>query len=189
MPSIALVEANQDKGRYPAPPFCRPRMNVGTPREIKTHENRVAMVPSGVLELTQAGHGVLVEQGAGLGSGIADEEFARAGATLVKTPEEVFEKSDLIVKVKEPLPPEYKRIRKGQTVFTYFHFAADEKLTQAVMRSGITAIAYETIKDFHLLDHDLSQETGELTPTLKVKRNVVHDKFADVVDRVYDTPR
>jgi len=121
-------------------------MIVGIPKEIKTHENRVAMVPSGVLELTQAGHKVLVEQTAGVGSGIADEEFQRAGAETAKTPDEIFAKADMIVKVKEPLPPEYSKIRKGQTVFTYFHFAASRELLDAMVGSGATCLAYETLE-------------------------------------------
>src|SRR5438477_5273809 len=122
-------------------------MIVGVPREIKTDEYRVAMIPVGVEELTRAGHQVLIQSGAGQGSGISDEQYAVHGAEMVSLSEEIWKRSDLIVKVKEPLVNEWPLMRAGQTVFTYFHFAADEQLTQAVMRSGITAIAYETIKD------------------------------------------
>jgi alanine dehydrogenase len=122
-------------------------MIVGVPKEIKTDEYRVAMIPVGVEELTRAGHKVVVQAGAGQGSGIADDDYARHGAEIVTTAEETWQRADLIVKVKEPLPQEWPLMRRGQTVFTYFHFAADEKLTRAVMLSGITAVAYETIRD------------------------------------------
>ena len=122
-------------------------MIVGVPKEVKTDEYRVAMIPVGVEELTRAGHQVLIQSGAGQGSGISDEQYAVHGAEMVSLSEEIWKRSDLIVKVKEPLVNEWPLMRAGQTVFTYFHFAADEELTQAVMRSGITAFAYETIKD------------------------------------------
>ena len=122
---------------------------IGCPKEIKQQENRVALVPSGVYSLTRAGHTVLIEEGAGLGSGITDQEYREAGAELVKTADEVFERSEVIVKVKEPLPAEYEKIRPGQCVFTYFHFAASRELTLAMMESGATCIAYETITDDH----------------------------------------
>src|SRR5438874_2260791 len=122
-------------------------MQVGIPNEIKVHEYRVAMIPVGVEELTRAGHKVLIQAGAGQGSGISDEQYAQNGAEIVSTAEEVWKRSDLIVKVKEPQPVEWPHMRPGQVVFTYFHFAADENLTRAVMNSGITAVAYETIRD------------------------------------------
>jgi alanine dehydrogenase len=122
-------------------------MLVGVPKEIKTDESRVAMIPVGVEELTRAGHQVLIQAGAGQGSGISDEEYARNGAEIVSPAAEVWKRADLVVKVKEPLESEWPLMRNGQIVFTYFHFAADEKLTRAVMASGITAVAYETIKD------------------------------------------
>src|SRR5262249_5483034 len=115
--------------------------------EIKTDEYRVAMIPVGVEELTKAGHKVLIQAGAGQGSGISDEQYAANGAEIVADGAVIWKRADLIVKVKEPLPEEWPHLRNGQMVFTYFHFAADEKLTQAVMKSGITAIAYETIRD------------------------------------------
>src|SRR5262245_14269614 len=120
---------------------------VGVPKEIKTDEYRVAMIPVGVEELPRAGHRVLIQAGAGQGSGISDQQYADNGAEIVATAEEVWRRADLVVKVKEPLPQEWPLLRRGQVVFTYFHFAADEALTHAVMKSGITAIAYETIKD------------------------------------------
>lgn len=122
-------------------------MIVGVPKEVKADEYRVAMIPAGVEELTHAGHTVLIQTGAGAGSGIADDDYARHGAEIVPAAADVWSRADLIVKVKEPLPTEWPLMRAGQTVFTYFHFAADEHLTRAVMASGITAIAYETIQD------------------------------------------
>ncbi|MEM7163906.1 MAG: alanine dehydrogenase [Planctomycetota bacterium] len=122
---------------------------IGVPREIKQQENRVALVPSGVYSLTRAGHTVLIEQSAGQGSGISEQEYRDAGAEIVKTADEVFERAEIIVKVKEPLAQEYGKIRPGQCVFTYFHFAASRDLTLAMMESGATCIAYETITDDH----------------------------------------
>src|SRR5438128_3410073 len=122
-------------------------MIVGVPKEIKTDEYRVAMIPVGVEELTRGGHKVLIQAGAGQGSGIADQQYADNGAEIVADSVTIWKRADMIVKVKEPLPAEYAEMRQGQIVFTYFHFAADEKLTQAVIKSGCTAIAYETIKD------------------------------------------
>jgi alanine dehydrogenase len=122
-------------------------MIIGVPKEIKADEYRVAMIPVGAEELSRCGHKVLIQSGAGLGSGISDEEYAGNGAEIVADPVAIWHRADLIVKVKEPLPEEWPLMHPGQMVFTYFHFAADEPLTRAVMRSGITAIAYETIKD------------------------------------------
>jgi alanine dehydrogenase len=122
-------------------------MLVGVPKEIKADEYRVAMIPVGVEELTQAGHRVLIEAGAGQGSGISDQHYSDNGAEIVSDSAEVWRRADLIVKVKEPLPAEWSRMQPGQMVFTYFHFAADETLTRAVLASGISAIAYETIRD------------------------------------------
>lgn len=122
-------------------------MIVGVPKEIKSDEYRVAMLPVGVEELTRRGHRVVVEQGAGLGSGLADEDYTAAGAELVPTAEAVFGEADMIVKVKEPQPAEWELMRDGQIVFTYFHFAADRTLTEAVLASGATAVAYETLSD------------------------------------------
>src|SRR5690348_1429224 len=122
-------------------------MIVGVPREIKSDEYRVAMLPVGVEELTEAGHTVLIEAGAGQGSGIADAQYEAAGATIVAQAAEVWGRAELIVKVKEPQPSEWPLLQRGQTVFTYFHFAADEALTRAILDSGITAIAYETLRD------------------------------------------
>jgi alanine dehydrogenase len=122
-------------------------MIIGVPKEIKLDEYRVAMLPVGVEELTRRGHQVLIEQGAGLGSGLADHEYVENGSELVATPEEIFARADMIVKVKEPMPAEWPLLRKGQIIFTYFHFAADRTLTEAVLASGCTAVAYETLAD------------------------------------------
>ena len=121
-------------------------MLIGVPREVKTDEYRVAMLPVGVEELTRAGHNVLVEAGAGTGSGISDEMYASNGATIVATANEVWSAADLIVKVKEPQAAEWPFLRPGQLVFTYFHFAASEGLTRNVAATGVTAIAYETLR-------------------------------------------
>lgn len=121
-------------------------MIVGVPREVKRDEYRVAMLPGGVDELVRSGHRVLVEAGAGVGSGIPDSDYAAQGAEILSTASEVFGQADLIVKVKEPMPQEWPLLRAGQTVFTYFHFAADRDLTLNVLKSGITAVAYETLQ-------------------------------------------
>lgn len=122
-------------------------MIVGVPKEVKTDEFRVAMTPAGVDELHRGGHTVLIEAGAGSGSGISDEQYAQHSAEIVADAAEIWKRSDMIVKVKEPLPDEWPLMHDKQILFTYFHFAASEDLTQAVMNSGATAVAYETIKD------------------------------------------
>jgi alanine dehydrogenase len=122
-------------------------MLIGVPREIKRDEYRVAMLPVGVEELTRAGHKVLIEANAGIGSGIPDAEYAGEGAQIVASAKEIYERADLIVKVKEPLAQEFALIRAGQTLFTYFHFAASRELTEVMRKSGATCLAYETLKD------------------------------------------
>jgi alanine dehydrogenase len=122
-------------------------MIVGVPKEIKLDEYRVAMLPVGAEELAAAGHRVLIEAGAGMGSGIRDARYTAAGATIVPDAGAIWSAADLVVKVKEPQPAEWPRMRRGQVLLTYFHFAADEALTRAVIDSGGTAIAYETIRD------------------------------------------
>jgi alanine dehydrogenase len=121
-------------------------MQVGIPRELKDHEHRVAITPVGVNELVEGGHEVLVEHDAGTGSSIPDEEYARAGARIVDDPDELWGSVDLILKVKEPIPEEYPRMRAGQVLFTYLHLAASRELTEALLKSGITAVAYETVE-------------------------------------------
>lgn len=122
-------------------------MIIGLPKEVKRDEYRVAMLPVGVEELRRCGHTVLVQRTAGVGSGLADAEYEAAGAEMIDTAEEVFALAELIVKVKEPQPAEIKLLRAGQALFTYFHFAADRALTEGVLASGATAIAYETLRD------------------------------------------
>ena len=122
-------------------------MRVGVPKEVKPDEYRIAMLPVGAELMRKNGHEVYVETQAGVGSGFSDDDYAKAGATIVPTAAEVFEKAEMIVKVKEPQPQEISRFRPGQIVFTYMHFAADKELTQGCMESEIVAIAYETIKD------------------------------------------
>ena len=120
-------------------------MEIGVPKEIKTLENRVAITPAGVEALTRAGHKVTVEKGAGLGSGIADQSFVAAGAAIEPEARKVF-KAEMVIKVKEPLPPEYPYFHEGQIVFTYFHLAPVPDLTDAMVDAGIVGIAYETIQ-------------------------------------------
>ncbi len=121
-------------------------MIVGVPREIKTDENRVAVVPAGVEVLVDHGHRVLVETCAGSGSGFSDSDYVAVGAETVPGPADVFARADMILKVKEPLPEEYSLIRRDQIIFTYLHLASSRELTEALMASGCTAIAYETIE-------------------------------------------
>jgi alanine dehydrogenase len=122
-------------------------MIIGVPREIKRDEYRVALLPVGVEELVRAGHKVLVEAGAGLGSGLADAEYQEQGAELVSGAKEILERADLVMKVKEPQPSEWPMIRPGQVLFNYFHFAASRELTEAMLASGATCVAYETLRD------------------------------------------
>ncbi len=121
-------------------------MIVGVPKEIKEQEQRVALLPSGAQQLVRQGHSVLVEKNAGLGSGYPDEDYRNAGAQIVDGPDDLFASADLIVKVKEPLAAEFPRLRQGQILFTYLHLAAGKPLTEALLNSGVTAVAYETIQ-------------------------------------------
>lgn len=120
-------------------------MIIGIPKEIKVQEGRIAMTPDGVFELTRRGHEVYVQKGAGLASHLPDESYVKAGALLLDRIEDVYAVADMIVKVKEPIEKEYSLIRKDQVVFTYFHFASDKKLTEAMLASGAICIAYETV--------------------------------------------
>ncbi|GAL62852.1 alanine dehydrogenase [Algibacter lectus] len=122
-------------------------MKIGVPIEIKNSENRVGMIPSGVFELTKRNHEVYVQTNAGFNSGFLDEEYIEAGATILDSIEAVYEIADMIVKVKEPIEPEYDLIREDQVVFTYFHFASSEPLTRAMIKSKSVCIAYETVED------------------------------------------
>lgn len=120
-------------------------MKIGIPKEKKSHENRVALTPQGSLELVSDGHSVLVEKSAGVDSGFPDSEYTDCGCTLVASPGEIYDQSELVVKVKEPLKEEVELCRPDQSMFTYFHFAASEELTKGFLKSGATALAYETI--------------------------------------------
>lgn len=122
-------------------------MKIGIPKEIKNNENRVGATPAGVKELVAHGHELFVQHTAGDGSGFPDEEYVAAGAKILPTIEDVYATADMIIKVKEPIEPEYKLIRKGQLLFTYFHFACDRPLLDAMLESGATCIAYETVTD------------------------------------------
>ncbi len=121
-------------------------MKVGVPKEVKNHEYRVAMTPAGVHELVRGGHEVYIQEGAGVGSAIPDAEFVAAGASILPGGDEVWAAGELILKVKEPVAEEYHRMRKGQVLFTYLHIAASRACTDALLKSGITAIAYETVQ-------------------------------------------
>jgi alanine dehydrogenase len=121
-------------------------MIIGIPKEIKQQENRVSLLPSAAYQLTKRGHTVLVQKSAGVGTGYPDSDYAAAGAEIVETAPEIFRRADMIVKVKEPLPAEWELLRKGQILFTYLHLAASKPLTEALMKSGVTGVAYETIQ-------------------------------------------
>jgi alanine dehydrogenase len=154
-------------------------MIIGVPKEIKTDEYRVALIPVGAEELTRGSHRVLIQSGAGQGSGISDEQYAANGAEIVADAESIWREADLIVKVKEPLAEEWPLMRPGQMVFTYFHFAADERLTRAVMRSGIVAIAYETI-------HDARGNLPLLTPMSEVAGRMSIQEGAKYLERPFE---
>jgi len=153
-------------------------MKIGIPKEIKANENRVALVPSGADALVAAGHVVLVETDAGLGSGFSDEHYAAVGACIVADADAVWAEAELVVKVKEPLEAEWKRIKAGQTLFTFFHFAADEKLTRALMASGATCIAYETVEL-------LTRELPLLTPMSEVAGRMAVQQGAKYLERLH----
>lgn len=153
-------------------------MIVGVPKEIKTAENRVALVPAGAEAMVGDGHTVLVEQGAGLGSGFSDEAYRTVGASIAGSVDEVWARAEMILKVKEPIESEWKRIRKGQVLFTYFHFAASEPLTKAILGSECVAIAYETVQ----------LETGELpllTPMSEVAGRMAVQEGAKYLEKVF----
>ncbi len=121
-------------------------MNIGVPREIKPQERRVALTPDAVGDLTASGHDLLVEAGAGAGSAFGDAEYATAGAKIVDSADEVWGQAELVLKVKEPVAPEFDRMQPGQTLFTYLHLAASRPCTDGLLESGVTAIAYETVQ-------------------------------------------
>lgn len=121
-------------------------MRIGCPKEIKDQERRVGLTPAGVYALVHAGHTVYIEKNAGLASGFTDEEYVREGAQILDTPQEIYSISDMIIKVKEPLEPEYGLLREGQILFTYLHLAPDPEQTKALLERKVTAIAYETVQ-------------------------------------------
>ena len=121
-------------------------MIIGIPREIKESEHRVALVPGGAATLVRGGHQVLVEKDAGLASGICDAQYAQGGAEIVATAVQVWQRADMIVKVKEPIAPEYKNLQEGQLLFTYLHLSAEPQLTEMLLQKNVNAIAYETLE-------------------------------------------
>jgi alanine dehydrogenase len=153
-------------------------MKIGVPKEIKSNENRVALVPAGVEALVAAGHSIWVESGAGLGSGFSDEQYTAVGAHIAPDADSTWATADLIVKVKEPIRSEWSRIRSGQTLFTYFHFAADRELTQAHLDSGATCIAYETVQL-------ASGELPLLTPMSEVAGRMAVQEGAKYLEKQY----
>jgi len=153
-------------------------MLIGVPKEIKTNENRVAVVPAGVEALVSHGHTVLVEAGAGIGSGFADDLYVKAGARMLPRAADVWAQAEMICKVKEPILAEWPHMRKEQVIFTYFHFAADEALTQAHIASGATCIAYETVQ----LD---SGELPLLTPMSEVAGRMAVQVGAKYLEKLH----
>jgi alanine dehydrogenase len=153
-------------------------MLIGVPKEIKTNENRIALVPAGAEALTAAGHTVFIEAGAGLGSGFPDDAYQAAGAQILPSADEVWRRAEMIMKVKEPIAPEWPRMRKGQLIYTYFHFAAAEDLTRAVIDSGAVAVAYETVQL-------PSGELPLLTPMSEVAGRMAVQEGAKYLERVF----
>ena len=153
-------------------------MKIGVPREIKTNENRVALVPAGAEALVAAGHSVQIERGAGEGSGFADELYEAAGATIAPDAAATWRAADMILKVKEPIEREWQHMKRGQTIFTYFHFAADEKLTRAHIASGATCIAYETVEL-------PSRELPLLTPMSEVAGRMAVQEGAKYLEKLF----
>ncbi|MEP6905296.1 MAG: alanine dehydrogenase [Gemmatimonadales bacterium] len=153
-------------------------MKIGVPKEIKTNENRIALVPAGAEALVAAGHDVLIQEGAGEGSGFPDALYTAAGARIAPKVATVWEESEMIMKVKEPIKREWPRMRKGQTIFTYFHFAADENLTRAHIESGATCIAYETVE---LANRDLPL----LIPMSEVAGRMAVQEGAKYLEKLY----
>jgi alanine dehydrogenase len=153
-------------------------MIIGVPKEIKTNESRVALVPAGVELLVGLGHTVYCEQNAGSGSGFADEDYERVGGKILATADEVWTQADMIIKVKEPIAGEWPKMRSGQVIYTYFHFAASEELTRAVMDSGAVAVAYETV--------ELSSgELPLLTPMSEVAGRMAVQEGAKYLEKVH----
>jgi alanine dehydrogenase len=143
-------------------------MIIGVPKEIKEQEQRVALLPSAASQLTRRGHSVLVEKNAGIGSGYPDEEYVKAGAEIAPGAKDLFARADMVVKVKEPLEAEFPLLRKGQILFTYLHLAASKSLTEALLKSGVTAVAYETIQVDHRLPllEPMSEIAGRMSTVM-----------------------
>jgi alanine dehydrogenase len=153
-------------------------MIIGVPKEIKTNENRVALVPAGAELLVSDGHTVCVEEGAGEGSGFSNDDYLAAGATLLPTADAVWAKAEMIMKVKEPVAAEWPKMRRGQIIYTYFHFAASEELTRAVIDSGAVAVAYETVQL-------PSGELPLLTPMSEVAGRMAVQEGAKYLEKLY----
>jgi alanine dehydrogenase len=153
-------------------------MKIGVPKEIKTNENRIALVPAGAETLISAGHSVLVEKGAGIGSGFTDEDYTSVGAKIAPDAATVWKESEMIMKVKEPIKLEWPHMRKGQLIFTYFHFAADKELTQAHLDSGATCVAYETVEL-------PTRELPLLTPMSEVAGRMAVQEGAKYLEKLY----
>src|SRR5687767_12147751 len=153
-------------------------MKIGVPKEIKTNENRIALVPAGAEALVAAGHEVIVERGGGEGSAFPDELYKAAGARIAPNADAVWKEADMIMKVKEPIAVEWPRMRKGQVIYTYFHFAAAEELTRAVIASGAVAIAYETVQL-------PSGELPLLTPMSEVAGRMAVQEGAKYLEKVH----
>lgn len=153
-------------------------MIIGVPKEIKNNENRVALTPAGASELVKRGHEVYVQAGAGAGSGFPDEDYVSAGAKLLPSIEEVYGIAEMIMKVKEPIEPEYKLIKKGQILYTYFHFASGEALTNAMIENGSVCLAYETVE---LPDHSLPL----LVPMSEVAGRMSIQEGAKYLEKTY----
>ncbi|MEZ4455572.1 MAG: hypothetical protein R2882_03330 [Gemmatimonadales bacterium] len=153
-------------------------MIIGVPKEIKTNENRIALAPAGCEALASMGHTVFVEKDAGVGSGFADQDYVAAGGKILATADEVWAQAEMIMKVKEPIAVEWPRMRAGQVIYTYFHFAASEELTRAVIASGAIAVAYETVQ----------LPTGELpllTPMSEVAGRMAVQEGAKYLEKVH----
>ena len=153
-------------------------MKIGVPKEIKTNENRIALVPAGAEALITAGHSVLVETGAGLGSGFSDADYTAVGAKIAPDAATVWKDSEMIMKVKEPIKQEWPHMRKDQLIFTYFHFAADEELTKAHLKSGAVCVAYETVEL-------PSRELPLLTPMSEVAGRMAVQEGAKYLEKLY----
>ena len=153
-------------------------MKIGVPKEIKTNENRVALVPAGAEALVAAGHSVMIEKGAGEGSGFPDASYTSVGAKIGADADTVWREAEMIMKVKEPIKPEWPRMKKGQVIFTYFHFAADKELTMAHINSGAICIAYETVEL-------PSRELPLLTPMSEVAGRMAVQEGAKYLEKLY----